>query len=60
MAQSVGRQTLDFGLGCDLGVMELSPTWGSVLGRESAWDSFPLPVQCMCPLSVSLSLSNKS
>ena len=30
---------LDFGLGHDLGVMKSSPTWGSMLSTESAWDS---------------------
>ena len=42
MVQSVKQPTLDFGLGGYLRVIGSSPIWGSVLGRESAWDSVPL------------------
>ena len=36
VTQSVRRLTLDFGSGHDLRVMRSSPTWGSVLIKESA------------------------
>ena len=47
VAQSVKPSILDFGSGHDLTVVRLSPTSGSMLGGEPAWDS----------LSLSLSLS---
>lgn len=36
MAQSVGNQIRDFGFGCDLRVMRLSPALGSTFSIESA------------------------
>jgi len=49
VVQLVECQTLGFSLGRDLGVVGLSPTSGSALGVEPAWDSLssspsaPLP-----------------
>ena len=48
MAQSVRYLTLDFGLGYNLRVRRSSPSMGSVLGVEPAYDSLlslllPLP-----------------
>ena len=34
VAQSVKQLTLDFSLGHDLRVMTLSPTFGSILGKQ--------------------------
>ena len=51
MAQSVKHPTLDFISGHDLRVLTSSPTSGSVLGEEPAWDSLspsshPQPQAC--------------
>ena len=40
VAQLVESPTFDLGSGHDLRVVVLSPTSGSALGMESAWDSF--------------------
>ena len=50
-----------FGLGWALRVMRSSPRLGSVLCRESAWESFPLPLSVLdlCSSTCVLSLSNK-
>ena len=55
MAQSVKRQTLDFGSGHDLTVREFEPCMGLCADSvEPAWDS-------LSPFSLSLSLKiNKS
>ena len=54
--QSVEPPTLNFGLGHDLTVVRSSPTSGSVLGTELAWDSLSLPaLPCLRVLSLSLS-----
>ena len=42
MAQSVERPALDFGSGHDLRVVRSSPTLGSVLSTEPAWDSLSI------------------
>ena len=42
MAQLVKRPTLDFGSGQDLKVVGSSPTLGSTLSGESAYDSISL------------------
>jgi len=58
VAQSVQHSILDFGLGHDLRVVGLSPTLGSTLSMEPAWDSLPLPLPLPArSLSVSVSLS---
>ena len=44
MAQSIKGQTLDFSSGYDLGVVGLSPVWGSALSIEPASDSLSLSV----------------
>ena len=44
MAQSVEHPTLDFSSGHDPKVMGLSPTSGSVLGVEPAWDKSVLTI----------------
>ena len=66
MAQSVKHPTLDFGSGHDLRAVRLRPEWGSVLSRESAWDSLSLPLPLPLPLlmlsrvhALSLSQINK-
>ena len=43
MTLLVKCQSLDFGSGCDLGVLGSSPAVGSSLSGESAGDSLPLP-----------------
>lgn len=50
VAQSVKGTILGLGSGCELRVLELSLTLGSVLNTESAEDSVPLTL----PLSLSL------
>ena len=42
VAQLVGRLTLGFGLGHDLGVVGSSPTSASGFGEEFAWDFLSL------------------
>ena len=53
----VERPTLDFGPGHDPRLEGLSPTLGSALSMEPAWDSFslllPLPSAHICALSLS-------
>ena len=39
MVQLFKSPTLDFGLGHDLRVVGSSLEWGSMLGRDPAWDS---------------------
>ena len=41
--QGVKQLTLEFGSGCDLGVLGSSPEWGSVVSRESASGFSPFP-----------------
>lgn len=50
--------TLDFSSGHDLRVVGLSPTSGSVLGLEPAWDSFSFSL-CPSLLIHMLSLKKK-
>ena len=57
VGQSVEHQTTGFGSGHDPGVMDLSPTSGSVLSVEPAWDSLSLPLSLSPAHLVSLSLS---
>ena len=58
----VGHLALDYGSGNDLMVMGSSPTLGSVLGMEPAWDFLsPSPSAspqhaCVCTYTLSLSL----
>lgn len=63
MVQMVECPALGFGSGYDLRVMRLNPTWGSVLGVETAWDSLSVSSSAlpssMCTFSLSLSLSVK-
>ena len=54
VAQSIECPTVDFNLGHDLRVMGLSPIWGSMLGKESAWDSLS-PSASLLILSLFLS-----
>ena len=54
MTQLVKHLTPNFGSGHDLRVVRLSPTLGSVLGMEPAWDSLSPSF-----LSLSLSLSRR-
>lgn len=44
LTPSVEHPTPDFGLGHDLGMLELSP----LLSRESAWGPLPLPLPLWC------------
>ena len=57
MAQLVEHPTLDFGSGHDPRVTGLSPTLGSALNMEPAWDS--VSVSHPLPLSPAFSLSNE-
>ena len=57
VAQSVEHPTLDFSWGHDPRVIRLSPTSGSVLSVEPAWDSLCLPLLLPPLLVFSLSLS---
>ena len=59
MAQSVKRPTLDFGSGRDLRVVGSSPMSGSMLSKESAGNSFPVPCPAALVHALALSLSNK-
>ena len=64
MAQSVKRQTLDFGSGLDLTVHGFEPRVGLCTDRvESAWDflspSLSVPPLLMLSLSLSLKKINK-
>ena len=56
MAQLVEHLTLGFGSGHDLRVMELNPTWGSVLSGESVGEFLSLS---LC-LSLSLKINYNS
>ena len=57
MAQPVECPALDFSSGHDLRVEESSPTLGSALSMEPAWDSLPT---LLCPSTPLVhSLSNK-
>ena len=57
MAQLVELLTLDFSSDHDLKVMRWSPSLGSKLSMESAWDSLPLPPPPLFPwLTCALSL----
>ena len=56
VAQLVKHQTFNFNSGYDLRVMRLSPSSGSMLGTEPAWDSLlpspsvpPHTSLCLCP-----------
>ena len=50
---SVQQLTLDFGSGHDSRVMRSSPTLGSMLSTEPAWDSLPLPLPLSLPHALS-------
>ena len=56
MAQAVEHPALGFSSGHGLRVVGSSPTWGSMLSKESAWDSLS---PSLPPLNLSLSLSLK-
>ena len=60
VAQSVEHPALDLGSGHDPGIVGSSPTSGSVLSVEPAWDSLSLCPSTLlmhaCALSLSLSL----
>ena len=55
MAQSVQHLTLDFGSGHDLMILRQSPSLGSTLGMEAAWDSLS-PSPSPCPLLMHMHL----
>ena len=59
MAQWVKRLTLDFGSGCDLTVVGLSPVLDPVLSVEPAWDSLSASLFLSAPPLHVLSLSLK-
>ena len=56
MAQPVEWPALDFSSGHDLRVLESSPTLGSALSMEPAWDSLPPSPLSLYP---TCALSNK-
>ena len=59
VAQSVERQTLDFGSSHDPGVVGASHSSGSVQSMEPAWDSLSLSLCLRLSLARTLSLQKK-
>ena len=59
MAQLVKHPTLDFSSGHDILVVRSSPTPGSMLSVEPAWDSLSASLTVSGSQSLSLSLSLK-
>ena len=59
MAQSVKRLTLGFGSGHDLRAVRSSPTSGSALDTEPAWDSLSLRLSQSLAHSCHFCLSQK-